>query len=98
MQDVTFPCAMCEFHGESMNDLITHRRMTHTVTASCSCIVRSFAGKGMEGLRSCLDIKAVYVACTCDECDFNISCNVVLRYDMTTHVLNVAYQCIPCYF
>ena len=89
---------MSEFHGESIIDLITDRRSTHTVIASCSCAVCSSAGKGMEEPRNCMGIQAVYMAYTCDECDFPIRSNVVLRHHMTTHVPNAAYQCIICGF
>ena len=91
-------CAMCKFHGKGLNDIMTHRRTTHTVGAKCTFTMCGFAGKGMDELRNCMDIFAVCVAYICDECDFNSRSNVVLRHHVTTHGLNIAYQCTLCYF
>ena len=79
-QDVTFPCAVCEFHSKSMDDLITHKRTTHTENVSFSCTVCSFEGQGMDELRNHMDIHAPYVAYTCVECDSNRRSNVDLRH------------------
>ena len=97
-QNVIFPCAVCEFHGKSMDDLITHKRTTHTVNASCSCTVCSFEGKGMDELRNRMDIHTMYVAYTCDECYFNRRSNVDLRHHLAIHGISVTYQCTLCYF
>ena len=88
---------MCEFHGKSLDDLINHKRKSHTMDASCSCTVCDFVAEVWVSLRNHMDVHTMYVSYTCDECDFHSSSNVDLRHLMATHRINFAYQCTQCY-